>query len=135
LVSASPRDPARLITFLEANLQDVAVLEEDATPQRAILRVSAKWGQYRVLVTEIISTAREYRYYVLEGDLVVAGFDNAADPRATDLKYGQQAKRHYGENVPHLHRHNKTGLELTEEMTCSDFIAWLKGNLSEALKG
>jgi len=110
----------------------VAVLEEDATPQRAILRVSAKWGRYRVLVTEIVSGTREYRYYVLDGDLVTAGFDNAPDLRATDLKYGQQAKRHYGENVPHLHRNNKTGLELTEEMTCADFIAWLKENLSEA---
>ena len=132
MVATPPGDSARLITLLEANLQDVAVLEEDATPRRTILRVSAKWGRYRVLVTEIISTAREYRYYVLDGDLVIAGFDNAADPRATDLKYGKQAKRHYGENVPHLHHSNKIGLELTEEVTCVDFIAWPKENLNEA---
>jgi hypothetical protein len=105
-------------------------LEDDATPQRAILRVSANWGRYRVLVTEIVSTVREYRYYVLDGDLVVAGFDNAADPRATDLKHGKQAKHHYGENIPHLHLNNKSSLELTDEMTCADFIAWLAHRLS-----
>ena len=128
----SRRDFASIIALLREHLQDVVVLEENATPQRAILRVSAQWGRYRVLVTEIVSTAREYRYYVLDGEVVVAGFEKAADPRAVDLKHGRQARRHYGESIPHLHRHDKTRLELTDEMSCADFVAWLERHLGRA---
>jgi hypothetical protein len=124
-------DFASIIALLQSRFQDVVVLEESATPQRTILRVSARWGRYRVWVTEIVSIAREYRYYVLDGDLVVVGFDNAADPRAVDLKYGKQAKQHYGEGIPHVHRNDKTVLELTEAMSCADLIAWLEANLEK----
>lgn len=128
---APTRDFAPVIALLRSHLQNVVVLEENATPQRALLRASAQWGRYRVLVTEIVGTAREYRYYVLDGNLVVAGFDNAADPRAADLKYGKQAKHHYGESIPHLHRDDKAVLELTEELSCADFIAWLEASLQQ----
>lgn len=36
------------------------------------------------------------------GDVVKAGFDNAADPRAILIKYGD-LRNHFGELVPHLH--------------------------------
>ena len=104
--------------------------EEDYSPTRAILRLTAHYGCCRVFITEIVSrTQQQYRYYVLDGDVVVAGFDNAADARALRLKYGRQRKKHIGELIPHLHLKDKTKLELTEEMTCAVFLAWLQANV------
>ena len=80
------------------------MVEEDHSPERAILRLTARHGRYRVFITEIVSRAsRQYRYYVLDGDIVVAGFDNAPDARALRLRYGRQRKKHIGELIPHLH--------------------------------
>jgi len=87
-------------------------------------------GAYTVRITEIVGQAeRKYRYYVLEGDVVVAGFDNAADPRVVQKKYGQAYRQHIGELIPHLHLENKSKLELTEEMTVGRFIDWLRVHL------
>jgi hypothetical protein len=87
-------------------------------------------GVYRIVVTELFSDGiRKYRYYVLRGEWVEAGFDNSPDPRALCLKYGRIRKAHAGEPVPHLHRHDKTELSLTEEMTCEAFVHWLQSTL------
>ena len=102
----------------------------DATPKRAILRLQAKYGMYRVLITELFSDGmRKYRYYVLRGDWVEAGFDNSPDPRAIRLKYGRIGEEHGGEYVPHLHRSDKGQLSLTEDMTFAAFVDWLKANV------
>ena len=102
------------------------------TPQRSILRLAARYGRYRVFITEIISvTQRQYRYYVLDGDAVVAGFDNAADSRALRMKYGPQRKQYVGASIPHLHLEDKTKLELTDEMTIDIFAAWLRDNVED----
>jgi hypothetical protein len=123
-------DFARIIALARAHLELVQVVEEDCSPERAILRLTARYGRYRVFITEIISrTSRHYRYYVLDGDIVVVGFDNAADARALRLKYGRQRRKHIGELIPHLHLKDKTQLELTEEMTCTAFLAWLQANV------
>lgn len=45
-------------------------------------------------------------------------------------KWGEE---HAGENVPHLHREDKTNLYLTEEMTFQGFVDWLKGNSKKAI--
>ena len=112
----------------EAFAQVVHVV--DATPKRAILRLQAKYGVYRVLITELFSDGmRKYRYYVLRGDWVEAGFDNSPDPRAIRLKYGRIGEEHSGEYVPHLHRINKNQLSLTEDMTFAAFVDWLKANI------
>ena len=66
---------------------------------------------------------------MMRGDRVEAGFDNAPDPRAIRLKYEKIGEEHAGENVPHLHREDKTQLYLTEEMTFQDFVDWVKSNL------
>ncbi len=34
-----------------------------------------------------------------------------------------------GKHIPHLHLNDKTAIELTEEMTFSDFVQWLKENI------
>ena len=102
----------------------------DTTPKRAILRLQAKYGVYRVLITELFSDGlRQYPYYVLRGDWVEAGFDNSPDPRAIRLKYGRIGEEHSGEYVPHLHRSDKTPLSLTEDMTFAAFVDWLKANV------
>jgi hypothetical protein len=37
----------------------------DNTPKRAILRLNACYGEYQILVTELLSNeSRQYRYYV-----------------------------------------------------------------------
>ena len=123
-------DFARIIALARAHLERVQVVEEDYSPERAILRLTAHYGRYRIFITEIVSRIlRQYRYYVLDGDVVVAGFDNATDARALRLKYGRQRKKHIGELIPHLHLKDKTQLELTEEMTCAAFLAWLQANV------
>ena len=123
-------DFARIIALARAHLELVQVVEEDHSPERAILRLTARHGRYRVFITEIVSrTSRQYRYYVLDGDIVVAGFDNAPDARALRLRYGRQRKKHIGELIPHLHLRDKTQLELTEEMTCAAFLTWLQADV------
>lgn len=120
---------AEIIELAQSVFENV-VYEIDATPDRSILRMNAEYGKYQILVTELFSDGiRKYRYYVMSGDWVEAGFDNAPDPRAIRLKYGKIGEEHAGENVPHLHREDKTKLSLTEEMAFQDFVDWLKGNL------
>ena len=120
---------AQIIELAQSAFENVTY-EIDATPDRSILRISAEYGKYQILVTELFSAGiRKYRYYVLRGDWVEAGFDNAPDSRAIRLKYGKIGEEHAGENIPHLHREDKSQLYLTEEMSFQDFVDWLKGNL------
>lgn len=102
----------------------------DTTPERAILRIEAMYGVYRVVVVELLSTdARKYRYYALRGDFVVAGFDNSADPRTIRLKYGRIDRTNAGELIPHLHLNDKAELVLTDQMHFDAFTVWLRANL------
>ena len=71
---------ADVIALAQATFEGVKYVN-DVTPLRAILRLEAKYRIYRVLITELFSDeVRKYRYYVLEGDRVEAGFDNSPDP-------------------------------------------------------
>ena len=129
MVEKTSRHFAEIIELAQSVFEGVTY-EIDATPDRSILRINAEYGKYQILVTELFSDkVRKYRYYVMLGDWVEAGFDNAPDPRAIRLKYGKIGEEHAGENVPHLHQEDKTKLSLTEEMTFQGFIDWLKGNL------
>ncbi|MFO7683453.1 MAG: hypothetical protein R6X34_25755 [Chloroflexota bacterium] len=112
------------------NLFTEVEFETDVTPYRAIVRLQAQYGPFRVFITELVAVkGRQYRYYVLRDNWVEAGFDNAPDPRAIRLKYGHIGSDHAREPVPHLHRQNKTQLELTQEMTFTGFLIWLQTNL------
>ena len=118
-----------MIQLVRTTFTDVEV-EIDTTPVRALLRIQAHYGPYRVFITELSDgSRRQYRYYVLQGNDVEAGFDNSSDPRALRLKYGRIGEEHLGEYLPHLHRANKTQLLLTEEMHCVDFVHWLQQHL------
>lgn len=101
----------------------------DTTPERAILRLQAIYGEYRVYITELVDhERRKYRYYALKGEYVVVGFDNSPDPRVIRLKYGHIGE-HAGEYIPHCHEQNKTELRLTEPLDFPGFIAWLQLHL------
>jgi hypothetical protein len=120
---------AEIIALAQSVFEPV-IYEIDATPNRAILRVDAEYGKYHILVTELFSGwLRKYRYYVMRGNWMEAGFDNAPDPRAIRLKYGVIGQEHAGEPVPHLHSEDKTRLSLTEEMSFAEFVRWVRGNL------
>lgn len=109
--------------------------EQDCTPERAILQLHGEYGSCKILITELFSDKlRRYRYYVLQGNRVEAGFDNAPDPRAIRMKYGKIGKKHAGENIPHLHLDDKTSIVLTEEMMFSDFVEWLQKNRLQAVE-
>jgi len=120
---------AEIIELAQSTFEHVTY-EIDTTPNRAILRIEAEYGRFQVLVTELFSDGiRRYRYYVMRGNWVEAGFDNSPDPRAIRLKYGKIDKDHAGEYVPHLHLEDKALLSLTEEMTFVEFVRWLKSNI------
>lgn len=120
---------AEIVALAQTVFENVTY-EIDETPSRSILRIEAEYGKYQILVTELFSDSiRKYRYYVMRGDSVEAGFDNAPDPRAIRLKYGKIGEEYAGENVPHMHLEDKTRLSLTEEMTFEEFVRWLKSNL------
>jgi hypothetical protein len=120
---------ADIVKMAEVNFQQVNCII-DTTPKRFILRLEGKYGEYRILITELFSDElRKYRYYVLRGDWVEAGFDNSPDPRAIRLKYGRIGKEYANEHIPYLHRDDKNQLFLTEEMTFADFVAWVTTNL------
>lgn len=120
---------AEIIQLAQSAFEQVTY-EIDTTPNRAILRIQAEYGKYQILVTELFSDeVRKYRYYVLQGKWVEAGFDNSPDPRAIRLKHGEIGQEHAGEHIPHLHLEDKTHLSLTKEMTFPEFVDWVKGNL------
>lgn len=120
---------AEVIRLAEVVFSDVEI-KPDVTPKRAILRIRSKYLDYRVFVTELFSESiRQYRYYVLIEDNVIAGFDNSPDPRAIRMKYGHIGP-HAGELIPHLHLSDKTELILTQEMTFMMFIDWFHANLA-----
>jgi hypothetical protein len=122
---------AEIIQLAQSVFEQVTY-EVDETPVRSILRIEAEYGKYQILVAELFSDGlRKYRYYVMRGDWVEAGFDNSPDPRAIRLKYGEIGSAHTGEHVPHLHLDDKTRLSLTEEMTFSEFVDWLMENLEK----
>lgn len=121
---------ADIIVLAKATFEHVEYTT-DTTPERAILRLQANYGQHRIFVTELLSgEVRRYQYYMLREDWVEAGFDNCPDPRAIRLKYGRIGQEFAGEHIPHLHQENKSLLSLTEEMTFSSFIDWLKNQPS-----
>jgi len=102
----------------------------DYTPQRAILRINATYKDHRVFISELISPDyRKYTFYILKDNYVVAGFDNSQDIRAIKLKFKKPPDNDIDRLIPHLHLKNKTVLELTDEITLTDFINWIKVNI------
>ncbi len=119
-----------LISLARVHLTDVRVARRDVTSRRTILELRGTWDRHTIRLVEIVTPdGREYRYYVFDGTYIVAGFNNHADLSAIRLRYGADWRQHRYEPIPHLHRENKTKVELTEEMTCQQFLTWIELNL------
>ncbi len=122
---------ADIISLAEATF-DTVKYTHDSTPERAILRLEAVFGTYRIYVTELFSDRiRKYRYYALKDSWVEIGFDNSPDPRAIRKKYGKIEPPHVGEYVPHKHMNNKTELEVTDEINFNDFVDWCTSHVAK----
>lgn len=102
----------------------------DKTPQRSIIRMTASYKDYRIFITELLCDEyRKYNFYLLKGNYVKVGFDNAPDIRAIKLKFNKIPNNDIDKLVPHVHLKNKTILELTDEKTIDDFIDWISLNI------
>lgn len=106
-------------------------VKRDERQGRHLLEMWGHWGSFRVRLLEVIGVGipRKYAYYVLDGERVIVGFDNAPDPGALRLKYGRDFVGHRHERVPHQHEVGKTVLQLTDEMNCVSFVEWVRDNL------
>ena len=95
------------------------------------MRINATFKENRVFIVELISSDyRKYNYYLLKNNYVIVGFDNSQDVRAIKLKYKKVPKNDIDKLVPHKHLKDKTVLELTEEISISEFINWIEINIS-----
>jgi len=130
LASTARTDIDRIVALARAYFEDVRVIRKDATEERAIVEVHCVYGPYTIRLREVTApTHRRYSYYIFNGKRIVAGFDNSSDRPAIRLKYGADWLAHIHDFVPHAHFDDKRRLELTTEMSCEDFIAWIKAHL------
>ena len=120
-----------IIAACRAVLQRVSVIRRETDAHRAILHLTGRYQTYQINLREIVraDNSRKYSYYVIQEGEVVAGFDNAPDPRALRLKYGDQYFEHRTEAIPHFHHPNRHNIELTNEMDFAAFLHWLEQNL------
>lgn len=121
----------QVIALFQAAFTHPVILRREERSQVAILEMRGTYGIYQVHLREIwrADDSRKYAYYVLNQSKVVVGFDNASDPRALRLKYDKDFAHHRFELIPHRHTEDKSAIELTPEMDCAAFIAWLKNYL------
>ncbi len=121
-----------IIKQCQALLSQVNILRYDLYDDYAILRLEGTYKHYLIRVREVrrLDGSYKYSYYVFnQAYQVVAGFDNAPDPKALQLKYGQKYSQHRLETIPHHHTSGKKALELTGEMNVINFLEWLSQNL------
>ena len=121
----------RIVAQFQAVFTRPEILRREERPDIALLEMRGDYGSYLIYLREIrrADGSRKYAYYAVEQGQVSAGFDNAPDPRALRLKYGPAYPQHRLEPVAHRHTAAKQTLELTPEMDCAAFIAWLQANL------
>lgn len=120
------------ITLILSFLTDVVIVRHEERDSIAILEANGRYRTYTIHIREIWQdqNPRKYAYYILDGPNIITGFDNAPDPHALRLKYGDDyAKEHRLERIPHRHLANKSSLELTLDVQCVDFLNWIKHNL------
>jgi len=120
----------RVTARFAAEFAPATVTLRDERSDRHLLEMWGEYGSYRVRLLEVVAAGapRKYAYYVLQDDRVIVGFDNAPDPHVRRLKHGADHAAHLRERIPHRHTANKSLVELTEEMDCAQFAAWVKAN-------
>ena len=131
MAESLPATFADIITAFQAVVQNVMIVRQEVDSQRAFLQLRGQYQDYQIHLREILRAngSRKYAYYVVREGQIIAGFDNAPDPRALHLKYGPAYVHHRSEAVPHFHALNRRDIELTAEMKCTTFLQWLEQNL------
>jgi hypothetical protein len=125
----------RLISQLAQNFGEIEVKRRVVTPDVAILDVECVYHTFRVIISEIIETGkRKYAYLLLDtsNDVVVI-FDNSPDWKVAQLKYGVDYRTHCREWIPHQHSYKRQEINLTTEMTLTDFLTWIENQFPKYL--
>jgi hypothetical protein len=120
-----------ILTLCQATCESVTLITCDERSERALLNLTARYGDFDLYVSEIVfpNGSRKYAYYVLHHQKVIVGFDNAPDPEVLKLKYGVEYARHRLELLPHAHSADKMSTMLTEVMDFEQFLVWVQANL------
>jgi hypothetical protein len=120
----------RVTALFAAAFESAHVISRDDRIERCLLEMVGQIGAYRVRLLEVVTrnSPRKYAYYVLQDERVIAGFDNASDAQVRRLKYGDAHAAHRYERIPHRHGPDKAEVELTDEVACADFIAWVQAH-------
>ncbi|MFN8454366.1 MAG: hypothetical protein U0401_06800 [Anaerolineae bacterium] len=95
--------------MFQTHFQHATILRYQERPDVAILEMQGNYGIYQAHLREIwrADGSRKYAYYLLHQSAIIVGFDNAPDPRALRLKYGQNYAYHRLALVPHRHTQYK----------------------------
>ncbi|MDM8531656.1 hypothetical protein QUF63_10830 [Anaerolineales bacterium HSG25] len=121
----------RVIDLCQQRFETVQVIRHDVYDDYAVLWLEIEYKVYLLRIREVVRRdgSRKYAYYAFQDSQVVGGFDNAADPRALQKKYGNAYTQHRLEPIPHYHTRDKAEVELTDEIHCIDFVQWVADNL------
>lgn len=122
----------RVLILFQTVCASVNLVIRDERPERALLKLTARYREYELCVSEIVfpNRSRKYAYYILQQQKIIAGFDNAPDPEVLKLKYGTEYVQHRLELTPHMHGVGKMTATLTDNMDIEQFLAWVQTNLS-----
>jgi hypothetical protein len=120
-----------VLTLCRAICASVNLEIRDERPERALLKLTARYGDFDLYISDIVfpDGSHKYAYYVLQQQKVISGFDNAPDPEVLKLKYGAEYTQHRLESIPHVHGTDKTHALLTDIMDFEQFLAWVQTNL------
>ena len=123
-----------LVSLIRGNFQQVRILHCEARTDFLHIEAYGNHRGFRVRLLQVVKGRQlKYAFYVLKGDSIITGFDNAVDWRAIKLKYGKDYTRHLKERVPHQHTYLRAELRLTSEMDVLAFVKWLREELEEYL--
>ncbi|MFQ6120717.1 MAG: DUF6516 family protein [Methanosarcinales archaeon] len=122
---------AEIITYVEEHFENIEI-KQDLSERRALLKIKCRLRDFKIKITEVIDEdKRKYSYYLIKNDTIIFGFDNAPDPTALKIKYGNGYKQHRTEYIPHFHGKGKRHTELTEETRFEDFLEEINRSLEE----
>ena len=112
----------QILTLAREHFENIQIKTYDISEQRAFLRIEATFGKRRIALTEIVrTTSGAYPYYLLDGDQVILGWDNAPDRQALRLKYDRDFTMHIHDEIPHQHLQDGTAT-LVLEKTFVEFL-------------
>ncbi|OQY47944.1 MAG: hypothetical protein B6242_03645 [Anaerolineaceae bacterium 4572_78] len=107
------------------------VIRYEVKTTHAFLKIEINYHAYLIRISEILRTdgSRKYAYGIFLGNHAIPRFDNARDPYAQKLKYGNSYTQYRLDEIPHAHAEGGKPITLTDEMQCIDFIQWIESYL------